>query len=82
MLSGNGEAIDSGVRRKRNSRDFRYMDNGLLEVYLLLKIGEEDESGPEEGLEEFSRNISLEEPAELSQQEELQDLELHASKMI
>ena len=82
VLGGGEEAIDSRVRGGRNSRDFGYMGDGVLKVHLPLNIGEEDENGLKEGLEEFHRDTSLKESAKLSQHKELQDLEPYTSKTV
>jgi len=52
------------------------------EVFLPVDFWEEDEGSAKEGLEEFSWDTSLKELPELSQHEELQDLELHGGKAV
>jgi len=52
------------------------------QVLSTVDFRKEDEGGTKEGLEEFSGDASLKELSELSQHEELQDLELHGGKTV
>ena len=58
------------------------MRTGVLEVGLSLKRQQEGNNSVQDGLEEVSWNTSFDEVPELSQQEELHNLELHPSKAV
>ena len=82
--AGGNVVMDRGVSGGRKNswigenKEFSFSSKILLPV----DAGEKGKGGVEEGLEDVSGNRSLEELPELSQHKELQDLELHGSKVI
>jgi len=76
--------MDSGVRGGRHNGRVRKDEEFALRCQILLPVDvrEESDGGVKEGLEEFSGDRSFEELPELSQHEELQDLEPHGGKTV
>jgi len=54
----------------------------LCQILCPIEVGEEEEGSAKEELEELGGEALLKELPELSQHEELQDLELHGSKTV
>ena len=79
-----GVIIEVGVRGgRKKGRVCDDIDLSFLcKIFLLIDLWEEDKGGAEKGLEEVHGNALFEELPELSQHEELQDLELHGGKMV
>jgi len=77
-----GESINTGTGGRGSSRFSWAKDVIRLKVGLPKRVGEEEEGGSKEGLEDGLRDTLFDELTELSQHKELQDLEPHRGKTV